>query len=97
MSRQSSFADVWEVMCIACGRPLEARVTPSRAVAHCDRISLLRARQIHVVQLIADGRTPNLSLKTNNNHLTAIYRRLNTQNISQTLMQCVRLRLIDVE
>ena len=55
------------------------------------------------MQSIADGRTPvqvarhlKIALKTVNNHLTAVYRRLDTQNISHTLMLCVRLGLIDV-
>ena len=104
VSKESSFSDIWDVVRIAAGRSIDKRIPMSADLGRPDtRFALLSARQIEIVQLIADGKTPiqvarhlDLSLKTVNNHLSAVYRRLDTQNISQTLMRCVRLGLIIV-
>ena len=104
MSKDRSFADVWDAMRIACGRPVDGRVAVPNTTGYGDHRAILSSRKIQIVQLIADGRTPsqvarhlNLSLKTINNHLTAVYRQLNTQNITQTLMHCVRTGLIAID
>lgn len=67
------------------------------------RDDILSIRQVEVLQAVADGlntvqiaRKFDLSAKTVNNHLAAIYRRLDTQNLTQAILRAVRLGIIDI-
>jgi DNA-binding NarL/FixJ family response regulator len=67
------------------------------------RDDILSSRQVEVLQAVADGlntiqiaRKFDLSAKTINNHLAAIYRRLDTQNLTQAILRAVRLGIIDI-
>ncbi len=64
---------------------------------------ILSDRQVEILQAVANGlntaqiaRQFQLSPKTVNNHLAAIYRRLDTQNLTQAILRAVRLGIIDI-
>ncbi len=68
-----------------------------------DEEPLLSSRQVEILQLIADGSTTKqtarelgIAQKTVHNHLNAIYRRLDTQNLTHAVLSAVRLGIIDL-
>lgn len=65
---------------------------------------LLSDRQVEILQRIADGlgtkqvaRELGITQKTVHNHLNAIYRRLDTQSLTQAVLSAVRLGIIDLD
>ena len=71
------------------------------AVEHAD---LLSDRQVEILQKIANGygtkqvaRELGITQKTVHNHLNAIYRRLDTQSLTQAVLSAVRLGIIDLD
>ena len=65
---------------------------------------LLSDRQVGILQMIADGlstkqvaRELEITQKTVHNHLNAIYRRLETQSLTQAVLSAVRLGIIDLD
>jgi DNA-binding NarL/FixJ family response regulator len=70
---------------------------------HARKDEVLSPRQVEVLQAVSEGLNTNqiarkfdLSSKTINNHLAAIYRRLDTQNLTQAILRAVRLGIIDI-
>lgn len=68
------------------------------------RPELLSPRQREVLECVAKGMNPTqigrtfeLSPKTVNNHLAAIYRRLDAQNLTQAMLRAVRLGIIKLD
>lgn len=68
------------------------------------RPELLSPRQREVLECVAKGMNPaqigrafDLSPKTVNNHLAAIYRRLDAQNLTQAMLRAVRLGIIKLD
>ena len=64
---------------------------------------MLSERQVEILQSIADGATTKqvarelgIAQKTVHNHLNAIYRRLDTQNLTHAVLSAVRLGIIDL-
>ena len=109
LSKDSSFAEVLStVQRVAEGSTiLSSNIAGEvlRSLRHGDsrKDDVLSARQVEVLQAVADGlntvqiaRKFHLSAKTINNHLAAIYRRLDTQNLTQSILQAVRLGIIDI-
>ena len=109
LSKDASFADVLStVQRVAAGATVISQ-NIAKEVLHYLRNKngrkeeILSTRQIEVLQAVADGlntvqiaRKFDLSAKTINNHLAAIYRRLDTQNLTQTILRAVRLGIIDI-
>lgn len=109
LSKDASFADVLStVQRVAAGATVISQ-NIAQEVLHYLRSKnarkeeVLSTRQIEVLQAVADGlntvqiaRKFDLSAKTINNHLAAIYRRLDTQNLTQTILRAVRLGIIDI-
>lgn len=65
---------------------------------------LLSARQVEILQKIANGlgtkqvaRELGITQKTVHNHLNAIYRKLDTQSLTQAVLSAVRLGIIDLD
>jgi len=65
---------------------------------------LLSERQVEILQKIANGlgtkqvaRELGITQKTVHNHLNAIYRRLDTQSLTQAVLSAVRLGIIDLD
>ena len=65
---------------------------------------LLSDRQVEILQKIANGlgtkqvaRELGITQKTVHNHLNAIYRRLDTQSLTQAVLSAVRLGIIDLD
>lgn len=68
------------------------------------RPEMLSPRQREVLECVAKGMNPaqigrtfGLSPKTVNNHLAAIYRRLDAQNLTQAMLRAVRLGIIKLD
>ena len=68
------------------------------------KAELLSPRQREVLECVAKGMNPaqigrafSLSPKTVNNHLAAIYRRLDAQNLTQAMLRAVRLGIIRLD
>lgn len=64
---------------------------------------MLSERHTEILQLIADGLTTKqaarelgITQKTVHNHLNAIYRRLDTQNLTHAVLSAVRLGIIEL-
>ena len=64
---------------------------------------LLSERQIEILRLVADGRNTTqiarqlqISPKTVANHLAAVYRRLDAQNLTQAILRAIRLGIINL-
>ena len=64
---------------------------------------VLSERHTEILQLIADGLTTKqtarelgITQKTVHNHLNAIYRRLDTQNLTHAVLSAVRLGIIEL-
>ncbi len=63
----------------------------------------LTARHVEIMQLVAEGATTDevadrldIAAKTVNNHLSAVYRRLKTRNLTQAVLHAARAGLIDL-
>jgi DNA-binding CsgD family transcriptional regulator len=63
----------------------------------------LTPRHVEILQLVAGGCTTDevgqrlgIAAKTVNNHLSAVYRRLRTRNLTQAVLRAARAGLIDV-
>lgn len=68
------------------------------------REELLSDRQVEILQKIANGlgtkqvaRELGITQKTVHNHLNAIYRKLDTQSLTQAVLSAVRLGIIQLE
>ncbi len=110
LTKGSSFSDVHRTV-TAAGEGLTA-LTPELASSMLaisdgaespDDDDLLSARQVEILQLIADGMTTKqtarelgIAQKTVHNHLNAIYRRLDTQSLTHAVLSAVRLGIIDL-
>ena len=69
-----------------------------------EREDLLSARQIEILQKIANGlgtkqvaRDLGITQKTVHNHLNGIYRKLDTQSLTHAVLSAVRLGIIDLD
>lgn len=69
-----------------------------------EREELLSDRQVEILQKIANGlgtkqvaRELGITQKTVHNHLNAIYRKLDTQSLTQAVLSAVRLGIIDLD
>jgi DNA-binding NarL/FixJ family response regulator len=69
-----------------------------------ERDELLSDRQVEILQKIANGlgtkqvaRELGITQKTVHNHLNAIYRKLDTQSLTQAVLSAVRLGIIDLD
>jgi DNA-binding NarL/FixJ family response regulator len=69
-----------------------------------ERDELLSERQVEILQKIANGlgtkqvaRELGITQKTVHNHLNAIYRKLDTQSLTQAVLSAVRLGIINLE
>ena len=109
LSKDASFADVLAtVQRVAEGATVISQNIANEVLHYlreknARKDEILSARQVEVLQAVADGlntvqiaRKFDLSAKTINNHLAAIYRRLDTQNLTQTILRAVRLGIIDI-
>ena len=68
-----------------------------------DEEPLLSARQVEILQAIANGATTKqvarelgITQKTVHNHLNAVYRRLDTQSLTHAVLSAVRLGIIQL-
>lgn len=109
LTKGTSFAEVLEtVRTVAAG---ETVLSPALAVsmlraaeASAAVDELLSDRQVEILQKIANGygtkqvaRELGITQKTVHNHLNAIYRRLDTQSLTQAVLSAVRLGIIDLD
>ncbi len=69
-----------------------------------DHDELLSDRQVEILQRIANGagtkqvaRELGITQKTVHNHLNAVYRKLDTQSLTQAVLSAVRLGIIDLD
>ena len=69
-----------------------------------ERDELLSDRQVEILQKIANGfgtkqvaRELGITQKTVHNHLNSIYRKLDTQSLTQAVLSAVRLGIIDLD
>ncbi len=69
-----------------------------------ERDDLLSARQVEILQKIANGlgtkqvaRDLGITQKTVHNHLNGIYRKLDTQSLTHAVLSAVRLGIIDLD
>jgi len=69
-----------------------------------ERDELLSERQVEILQKIANGlgtkqvaRELGITQKTVHNHLNAIYRKLDTQSLTQAVLSAVRLGIIQLD
>lgn len=83
--------------------PLAAAMLASASSAAASP-GILSARQIEILQLVADGmntaqvgRRMAISAKTVNNQLGAIYRRLETANLTHAVLRAVRLGIVRLD
>ena len=110
LTKGSSFKDVHRTV-QAAGEGLtslspelaSSMLSISEATPSQDEEPILSSRQVEILQLIADGFTTKQSArelgiaqKTVHNHLNAIYRRLDTQNLTHAVLSAVRLGIIDL-
>jgi DNA-binding NarL/FixJ family response regulator len=110
LTKGSSFKDVHRTV-LAAGDGLtslspelaSSMLSVSEGTSSQDEEPILSARQVEILQLIADGLTTKQSArelgiaqKTVHNHLNAIYRRLDTQNLTHAVLSAVRLGIIDL-
>ncbi len=109
LAKDCSFAEVLRtVETIASGdTELTAELATAMLVSSAGVVEggepLLSDRQAEVLQLVANGsstkeiaRTLFISQKTVHNHLAAIYRKLDTQNLTQAVLSAVRLGIIEL-
>lgn len=109
LTKGTSFTQVLETIRAAAAG--ETVLSPQLAVsmleaarAAAERDELLSARQVEILQKIANGlgtkqvaRDLGITQKTVHNHLNAIYRRLDTQSLTQAVLSAVRLGIIDLD
>jgi len=110
LSKGCSFADVLStVEAVASGETGLSPELASSMLRHVadaktkDPTDLLSARQVEILQSIADGMTTKqvarelgIAQKTVHNHLNAIYRRLDTQSLTHAVLSAVRLGIIEL-
>jgi DNA-binding NarL/FixJ family response regulator len=109
LTKGTSLAQVIEtVRAVAAG---ETVLSPQLAISMleaarvaAEREELLSERQVEILQKIANGlgtkqvaRELGITQKTVHNHLNAIYRKLDTQSLTQAVLSAVRLGIIDLE
>lgn len=109
MTKGTSFAEVLDTLrrAVAGEEVLSPHIAASMlSAAGTDEDSeeLLSERQREILQMIADGlstkqvaRELGITQKTVHNHLNAIYRRLDTQSLTQAVLSAVRLGIIDLD
>jgi len=109
LTKGTSFSQVLDTIRLAAAG--ETMLSPQLAVAMlaaakeaAERDDLLSDRQVEILQQIANGlgtkqvaRDLGITQKTVHNHLNAIYRRLDTQSLTQAVLSAVRLGIIDLE
>ena len=109
LTKGTSFSQVLETVRAAAAG--ETVLSPQLAVSmleaarsEAERDDLLSARQVEILQRIANGlgtkqvaRELGITQKTVHNHLNAIYRRLDTQSLTQAVLSAVRLGIIDLD
>lgn len=83
--------------------PFTGRPLVSDARYRDQRSGLLSPRQAEILQAIANGSTTKqvarelgISIKTVHNHLNAVYQRLGTQTLTHTVLQAVRLGIVQL-
>jgi len=109
LTKGTSFTEVLEtVRAVAKG---ETVLSPALAVSilraaddAAATSELLSQRQVEILQKIANGygtkqvaRELGITQKTVHNHLNAIYRKLDTQSLTQAVLSAVRLGIIDLD
>lgn len=112
LSKDTSFADILKLVSVCADRSIRvSRDIARNMLDRLNAVQLpstsddvLSPRQIEVLQAIAAGmstgdvaRRFEISPKTVNNHLAAIYRRLDTQNLAQAVIRGVKLGIIDLD
>ena len=109
LTKGTSFAEVLET--IAAVLAGETVLSPALAVSMLRAAGeaeaadeLLSDRQVEILQKIANGlgtkqvaRDLGITQKTVHNHLNAIYRRLDTQSLTQAVLSAVRLGIIHLD
>ena len=86
--------------------PLSAKIQDVLAVLHKlarqERKLTITTRHAQILQHVADGRTVQetakllgITSKTVNNHLGSVYRRLDVENLTQAVLQAIRLGFVD--
>lgn len=109
LTKGTSFADVLKtIRAVAAG---ETALSPQLAVSMlraaqeaANSEAILSDRQVEILQKIANGlgtkqvaRELGITQKTVHNHLNAIYRKLDTQSLTQAVLSAVRLGIIDLD
>ena len=109
LTKGTSFAEVLQtIRAVAAG---ETALSPQLAISMlkaaqeaAEHDDLLSARQVEILQKIANGlgtkqvaRELGITQKTVHNHLNAIYRKLDTQSLTQAVLSAVRLGIIDLD
>ena len=109
LTKGLSFADVLATVRAAAAG--ETALTSGLATSMLNQIRrsevptkpLLSDRQVQILQRIADGKTTKevarelgITQKTVHNHLNAIYRKLDTQNLTHAVLSAVKLGLIEL-
>lgn len=109
LTKGTSFAEVLQtIRAVAAG---ETALSPQLAISMlkaaqeaAEHDDLLSARQVEILQKIAHGlgtkqvaRELGITQKTVHNHLNAIYRKLDTQSLTQAVLSAVRLGIIDLD
>jgi DNA-binding NarL/FixJ family response regulator len=112
LSKDTSFADILQLVTVCAERSIRVSRDIARnmldrlqsAPLPSANEEVLSPRQIEVLKAIAAGmstgdvaRRFEISPKTVNNHLAAIYRRLDTQNLAQAVIRGVKLGIIDLD
>ena len=109
LTKGTSFTQVLETIRAAAAG--ETVLSPQLAVSMleaareaAERDELLSDRQVEILQRIANGlgtkqvaRELGITQKTVHNHLNAIYRKLDTQSLTQAVLSAVRLGIIDLD
>ena len=109
LTKGTSFTEVLEtIRAVASG---ETVLSPQLAISMlraadeaASHEDLLSDRQVEILQKIANGygtkqvaRDLGITQKTVHNHLNAIYRKLDTQSLTQAVLSAVRLGIIDLD
>ena len=109
LTKGTSFSEVLEtIRAVATGETVLSpalAVSMLRAAEHAAAMEeLLSDRQAEILQKIANGygtkqvaRELGITQKTVHNHLNAIYRKLDTQSLTQAVLSAVRLGIIDLD
>ena len=108
LTKGTSFTQVLETVRAAAAG--ETVLSPQLAVSMLEAAQrsaevdeILSERQVEILQKIANGlgtkqvaRELGITQKTVHNHLNAIYRKLDTQSLTQAVLSAVRLGIIDL-